>query len=109
MAKSDPGPDALYLKQMEVGPMENFVYLVGDSNTREALVVDPAWDVDVIFKAAEQNGFKIKGAMITHTHFDHINGLEALLGKTDGIVYIHEDEASALKGMKENIKKISGG
>ena len=89
--------------------MQNFVYLVGDKNTREALVVDPAWDVETILKTADQEGFKVKGALITHTHFDHVNGLESLLKKTDGTVYIHKNEAEFLKGMKGNIKKIEGG
>lgn len=98
-----------YLKQMEIGPMQNFVYLVGDRNTHEALVVDPAWDVDTILKTAERESFKIKGTLITHTHFDHVNGLEDLLKKTDGTVYINKNEAEFLKGMKGNIKKIEGG
>ncbi len=98
-----------YLKQMEIGPMQNFVYLVGDRNTHEALVVDPAWDVDSILETADREGFKVKGALVTHTHFDHVNGLEDLLKKTDGTVYIHKNEAEFLKGMKENIKKIEGG
>ncbi len=100
---------ALYLKQMEIGPMQNFVYFVGDQDTREVLVVDPAWDVDAILKKAADEGYKIKGALITHTHFDHVNGLEDLLKKTDGAVYINKNEAEFLKGMKGNIKKIEGG
>ena len=99
----------VYLKQMVVGPMQNYVYLIGDRNTREALVVDPAWNVDAILKAAEEDDLTIKGALITHTHFDHVNGLEELLQKTDGTVYINKNEAEFLKGMKGNIKKIEGG
>ena len=102
-------PPALYLKQMEIGPMQNFVYLIGDQNVREALIVDPAWDVEAVLKTAEKDGFKIKGALVTHTHFDHVNGLEELLQKTDGAVYIHKNEAEFLKGMKQNIKKMDGG
>ena len=89
--------------------MQNFVYFVGDQDTREVLVVDPAWDVDAILKKAADEGYKIKGALITHTHFDHVNGLEDLLKKTDGAVYINKNEAEFLKGMKGNIKKIEGG
>ena len=36
----------LYLKQIEVGPMENFVYLIGDRQRHECVMVDPAWEVD---------------------------------------------------------------
>lgn len=89
----------LYLKQMEVGPMQNFVYLIGDQNTHEALIVDPAWEIDNILAAAKKEGYQVKGALITHTHFDHVNGLEELLNKTDGTVYINKHEAEFLKGM----------
>ena len=34
---------SIYLKQLELGPMQNFVYLVGDPVTRQCVVVDPAW------------------------------------------------------------------
>jgi hydroxyacylglutathione hydrolase len=102
-------PNPFYLKQMEVGPMQNFVYLIGDRNKREILVVDPAWNVPAMLKAAEDEGFQVKGALITHTHFDHVNGLEELLNQTDGTVYIHKNEARYLKGMKGNIKKMEGG
>ncbi len=101
--------NSLYLKQMQVGPMENFVYLVGDSSTREALVVDPAWNVRSIMEAAKQDGFLVKGALITHTHFDHVNGLKELLHATDGTVYIHKNEAEFLRGMKTNVKQVEGG
>ena len=100
---------SLYLKQMEVGPMQNFVYLVGDRNTREVLVVDPAWEVKRILETAAQDDLQVKGALITHTHFDHVNGLQDLLEKTDGTVYIHKNEAEFLKGMKDNIYKVEGG
>ncbi len=86
-----PDRSTLYLKQSELGPMENFVYLVGDPNTKEALMVDPAWDVGRVLKTAAEEGYKVKGALISHTHFDHVNGLAELLKETDGTVYIHKN------------------
>src|SRR6266446_6675440 len=44
--------NTIYLKQMELGPMQNFVYLVGDPQTRECVVVDPAWGIDTIVEDA---------------------------------------------------------
>ena len=35
---------SLYFKQLQLGPMQNFVYLVGDTVTRQAAVIDAAWD-----------------------------------------------------------------
>ena len=70
--------DALYLKQMELGPMQNFVYLVGDREAGECVAVDPAWELDTVVRTAEADGMTIKGALITHTHPDHVGG--ALFG-----------------------------
>ncbi|PIQ86650.1 MAG: MBL fold hydrolase [Candidatus Omnitrophica bacterium CG11_big_fil_rev_8_21_14_0_20_45_26] len=99
----------LYLKQMEVGPMENFVYLVGDREKREVFVVDPAWEVDRILSVVAEDGLKVKGALVTHHHFDHTNGLESLLSATDGVAYVQKDEAPFLKQVKSNVKWVESG
>jgi glyoxylase-like metal-dependent hydrolase (beta-lactamase superfamily II) len=88
-------PD-FYLKQMEVGPMQNFVYLIGDRRAGECVVVDPAWDVDGILKAAAEEGLKITGALLTHTHYDHVNGVQRLLELTDAKVYVNKAEKEFL-------------
>ena len=49
-------PDSLYVRQLPLGPMKNFVYLVGPPTGRAALVIDPAWDVPAILSAAEADG-----------------------------------------------------
>lgn len=78
-------PDPLYLRRLAAGrdfavgdpvarAMDNLVYLVGDSDTRECLVVDPAWDVAGIVSAAESDGYKITGALVSHWHPDHVGG-----------------------------------
>jgi len=99
----------IYLKQMEVGPMANYVYFVGDPDVREVFVVDPAWDVKSILNEAKKDDLKIKGALITHAHFDHVNGLEDLLNATNGIAYVQKNEAPYLKNVKANMKTIDGG
>src|SRR5437762_11444618 len=59
---------------MELGPMQNFVYLVGDPVARECVVVDPAWEIDTIVETAERDGMRLVGALVTHTHQDHVGG-----------------------------------
>src|SRR6266852_2094607 len=49
----------IYFKQLELGPMQNYVYLLGDPNTHEAAVVDAAWDVDAVVRTAEADGYRI--------------------------------------------------
>jgi glyoxylase-like metal-dependent hydrolase (beta-lactamase superfamily II) len=65
---------SLYLKQMLLGPMENFVYVVADPQSREAIVIDAAWDIDAILDAIEENDLELKAALVTHFHPDHLGG-----------------------------------
>lgn len=95
-----------YLRQMELGPMENFVYLVGDPLTRCAMVVDPAWQVDTILKTAEQDNLKIVGALISHHHYDHTNGIEDLLNAVDCKVYVNKHDAEFIKVPHSNLVKV---
>ncbi len=64
----------LILKQLQVGPMANFTYLIGSRSKKECLVVDPAWDIPAIEEAAGEEGLKITGALVTHYHPDHCGG-----------------------------------
>ena len=101
--------DNVYLKQMEIGPMENFVYLIGDKNTREVFVVDPAWQVDTILKKAKEEDLKIKGALISHFHFDHTNGIEELLESVLCPVYVNKKDIPYLEFSSSDIKGVDSG
>lgn len=100
----DPAQD-LYFRQVQIGPMANFVYLVGSRPAGEAVVVDPAWSVAEIVKLAEADGMKLTGALVTHYHPDHvggrfsghyIEGLKEFLELCKGRVYAHKAEAGHL-------------
>jgi glyoxylase-like metal-dependent hydrolase (beta-lactamase superfamily II) len=97
---------------MELGPMQNFIYLIADPSTREAAVVDPAWDVEAILKTAAESDLRITTVLLTHTHFDHINGVEALLQATDARVCVHKKEAGLLQAALRtgsNIQTVKSG
>ena len=66
--------EGIYLKQLEIGPMANYVYLIGDLETREAMIVDPAWDIPAILDELDRDDMKLVGALATHFHPDHIGG-----------------------------------
>lgn len=101
----------LLIKQMLVGPMDNFIYFLGDSTSRDVVVIDPAWDVDFIVSEAKKEGLNIKGALVTHGHPDHTNGVEGILEKFDVPVYINKHEMDFFKFNwgNENVKKVDSG
>lgn len=61
-----------------LGPAQTNAYLVADSETKDAAVIDPAWDGDVILNAAQARGWRIAHLWYTHAHFDHIGGAGAI-------------------------------
>ena len=104
-----PKESPLYLKQMEIGPMENFVYFVGSKATREVFVVDPAWQVDTLLRIAQEEDLKIKGALISHFHFDHTNGIEELLESIDGPVYVNKHDKGYVDCSASAIQAVDDG
>ena len=90
--------------------MANFVYLIGNTETRECMVVDPAWDIDSLLKVVEEDDMKLTGALVTHYHPDHvggeifgieITGLAELMSKAPVPVYVNKHEA-------EGVKQVTG-
>ena len=99
----------LYLKQIEVGPMENFVYLIGDSNKKECVMVDPAWEVDRVLNIAAEDGMKVTAGLATHHHYDHTNGIQDLVAKIKGKVHVHKDDVPYLKTLKSELEPVDAG
>lgn len=96
----------LIIEQIEIGPMQNFAYIVGSRETREVAVIDPAWDIDSLVNHIDERGYKLTAALITHYHPDHcggsfrgnnIEGVAELIAKRGVKVYAHCDECAGLK------------
>jgi len=99
-------PSELILKQMELGPLSNFLYFIGDARTKEIAVVDPAWDVEYLCSQADKEEFKITNIFLTHGHPDHVNGLDEILLKYDVPAYISKHEVPFLKPNHPNIVEV---
>jgi len=105
--------DRLYFRQLLVGrdiarddplarQMVNFVYLIGDRATGEALAVDPAYDTAGILDVLAADGMRLTGVLATHYHPDHvggdmmgfgIEGISRLLEQVSVPVHVQADEA----------------
>ncbi len=104
---SDTDDGDLYFVQGLLGPMQNFVYLIGSKRTRECLIVDPAWDTDALLSVAAGDDMRVVGALVTHYHPDHVGGamgafavpggITDLLAKAPGPVHVNKLEADGLQ------------
>jgi glyoxylase-like metal-dependent hydrolase (beta-lactamase superfamily II) len=81
--------------------MRNHVYVIGDGATREAVLVDPAYDIAAILRWLAEADLRLQGVLATHYHADHvggeifgehIQGLVDLLGRADVPVHVQKDE-----------------
>ena len=100
----------LYVKQLQLGPMENFVYLVGALDSRETAIIDAAWDIDVALAAAAADGRQITHALVSHWHADHTNGLVPLLEKQGVSINCHKaDIADLPQEVRGEVHGVEGG
>jgi glyoxylase-like metal-dependent hydrolase (beta-lactamase superfamily II) len=105
--------DRLYFRQLLAGrdiaaadplarQMVNFVYLIGDREKGEAVVVDPAYGVQDLLDIVDADGLRLTGALVSHYHADHvggsmmgyeIQGVAELLAQRPVPIHVQDDEA----------------
>lgn len=86
--------------------MQNFIYFLGDGESREIAVIDPAWEVDFLRKEAKRQNLTITTILLTHGHPDHTNGVDELLAQHNVPVYISEHELPVLIPRVKNLKMV---
>jgi len=69
----------LEIVPLTLGPVLTNAYLVADSQTGDAAVIDPAWDGQLILAEAKKRDWRIGQMWYTHAHFDHIGGAAILV------------------------------
>jgi glyoxylase-like metal-dependent hydrolase (beta-lactamase superfamily II) len=120
-ATSDTELPRLYFRQLLAGrdiarndpiarQMVNFVYLIGDRETGEAVVIDPAYDPAGILDVLAADGMRLTGALATHYHPDHVGGsmmgfeiagVHQLLELASVPVHVQADEAPLVQQVTE--------
>lgn len=91
-------PPAPEVVQIEVGLLQNFCEILYCPETHEAAIVDPAWEVDRLLREVERLQLRVTTALITHTHPDHIEGVDLLVEKTGAVVVVNPREADRVAG-----------
>ena len=124
--------ERLYFRQLLTGrdlartdpvarQMLNFVYLIGDRETGEAVAVDPAYAPGEVLDLLAADGMRLTGVLATHYHPDHVGGdmmgfslagVADLLELTDVPIHVHRDEAQyvrAVTGVSDALVGHAGG
>lgn len=95
--------------QIPVGPMANFAYLVIDTATSMAAVVDPGWESGKILARAQELSATVTAVWLTHAHFDHIQEVAAVTAATGAPVRVHALEKGALGSDAGTIQELNDG
>ncbi|MCI1248094.1 MAG: MBL fold metallo-hydrolase [Megasphaera sp.] len=93
---------------MVLGPISTNCYIVYDSDSRDAMVVDPAWDFQRIDKELKDHTLKLRMIYLTHGHADHIGALQEMRNYYDVPVYIGAGDIDLISNSKNNLSLFMG-
>lgn len=101
--------DALEIVQLEVGLLHNFCEVIGCPRTGEAALVDPAFEVDRLLAEARRRGWRVTTIFLTHTHDDHVAGLDEAAASTGAVVRCHPLEVATAKRLAPRVEAVTDG
>ena len=82
---------------LPVGPLQCNCSIIGDEQTREAMVIDPGDDVDQVLDLIRKHNLRVKQIVITHAHIDHVGGAMKLRKATGAPVLLNQNDYALLK------------
>jgi len=85
------------LLQLPLGPLQTNCYLVADTETRDAVVIDPGAEAPVILAALAERRWQARAVLLTHAHFDHIGAVAPVVAATGAPLAIHPLELPLLR------------
>ncbi|MBZ5715582.1 MBL fold metallo-hydrolase [Nannocystis pusilla] len=95
--------------QIEVGLLHNFCEVIGCPRTGEAALVDPAFEVDRLLAEVRRRGWRVTTIFLTHTHDDHVAGLDEAAALTGAVVRCHPLEVAAAQSLAPRVAAVADG
>lgn len=92
--------------RMKLREMINYTYIIIDQDTKEAIIIDPSWEEEIIKETVYKEDAKVKGIMLTHYHFDHTNLVDKLVQIYNCTVYICLDEINYYNFKCKNMEPL---
>ncbi|MBS7625894.1 MBL fold metallo-hydrolase [Candidatus Bathyarchaeota archaeon] len=96
----------MIFKRFLVEGLRNFAYLIGDEQSREAVVVDPSGAVEDILEALREESLKLKFIINTHSHPDHTAGNSELAEETGAKILKYAPNARG--GLRDGDEVVLG-
>jgi glyoxylase-like metal-dependent hydrolase (beta-lactamase superfamily II) len=97
-------------RQFKLGPMDNFSYLAWDEDTKDAVVIDPAWQPETLGEFIKKEGLNLHGVLLTHAHPDHINAVPFFTAQNADLpVYLHEADYFMLESRPPQLRTVADG
>lgn len=93
---------------MVLGPVMTNCYIVYDSETRDAMVIDPAWNYRKIDQALQDNQLHLQFIFLTHGHADHIGALQELRNYKNVPVYVGKGDVDLISNSRNNLSMFMG-
>jgi glyoxylase-like metal-dependent hydrolase (beta-lactamase superfamily II) len=86
---------------LATGPLQCNCQILGDEDSRTALVVDPGDDIPEIEQLLERRGLAVAKILFTHAHFDHIGRAAELKRSTGAPTWLHKLELPVLESLDQ--------
>ncbi|MEM9730265.1 MAG: MBL fold metallo-hydrolase [Myxococcota bacterium] len=90
----------MIVEHFSVAPLGCNCVILGDEETKKAIVVDPGGEAPRILSRLAELGLTCEGIVHTHTHFDHIGGTKEVQEATHASNMIHEDDLFLYEGVQ---------
>lgn len=94
--------------RMVVGAVQTNCYFLQNTDTNQVVVVDPADKGDKIYEELTRRGYKVEAILLTHGHFDHIMGVDALRKLSNAKAYLGEKEEKLISNADLNVSAMFG-